>query len=840
MLRPVRAFTVLLFLVNLACAGLSLAGPSIAADTGSLDVDSDFVDQAELIIVGHILDQNLENWIDQPMIQYQVAVDEVLEGTLLASPIAVQVGAAVPLTEGERVLLALGAPLQNGNYKALGDGAGVFHIGIIEDTEVAYRKLRTSDEAELAPLATPEQQVVRDLATFTHWLTHRAHGAKPEVDYFRTVPSTELMTSSKPLLSIPEGSSQSLPLKVDPLGTVTDRLGDSSVLSDLLSATVRANSTTLFLDVRYREGFSNDLTITQFRFDTDQNIATGRLLGIGAGLIGIDAGVNIGGSALGNQAQVFVDDGTTRTVVGQFPATARADGYSVAVPLTTIADEGFFNFSVISFSSQTGRSQDFMPDLDLPPATTGTGVLAAPDTLQATVASPDQINLTWNDRSNIEQAFEIQRRSGSSGYQTIANVGSNVTVYADQPLAAGMTYTYRVRARGTNGTSDYSAEASATLPNTGEATPTNLVAQALSASEIQLDWTDNATSEEGYQVEMQSAGGFSLTQTLPADSATTTVSGLDAATLYTFRVRATGGAGNSPYSNQASATTFAADIEPCEPSATTLCLNDGRFKVDVAWQDFAGNTGSAVDAGLVSTDSGLLYFFDANNWEMLVKVLDGCDITNHFWVFAAATTDVGYTLTVTDSLTGTVKTYQNALGDAAPAITDTEAFATCTAGSRTTGSRTTGSRNTGSSNTGSSNTGSNQVQGPSPTLTDLITKQGTCEPSDTTLCLNQGRYQVEVDWTTNDDSGMGQADGFQSADSALLWFFSPNNLEMLVKVLDGCAVNNRIWVFAAATTDVQYTLRVTDTETGEEKRYLNPAGNAADAITDTDAFAACQ
>ncbi len=62
---------------------------------------------------------------------------------------------------------------------------------------------------------------------------------------------------------------------------------------------------------------------------------------------------------------------------------------------------------------------------------------------------------------------------------------------------------------------------------------------------------------------------------------------------------------------------------------------------------------------------------------------------------------------------------------------------------------------------------------------------------------------------------------------------------MLVKVLDGCAVNQRIWVFAAATTAVQYTLTVTDTVTGKVNSYQNPAGHTATPITDSSAFAAC-
>ena len=61
-----------------------------------------------------------------------------------------------------------------------------------------------------------------------------------------------------------------------------------------------------------------------------------------------------------------------------------------------------------------------------------------------------------------------------------------------------------------------------------------------------------------------------------------------------------------------------------------------------------------------------------------------------------------------------------------------------------------------------------------------------------------------------------------------------------VTISVGCAgVNGHFWVFAAATTNVEYTLRVTDGETGEERGYFNPLGTSAEAITDTGAFASC-
>lgn len=116
----------------------------------------------------------------------------------------------------------------------------------------------------------------------------------------------------------------------------------------------------------------------------------------------------------------------------------------------------------------------------------------------------------------------------------------------------------------------------------------------------------------------------------------------------------------------------------CVPDATTSCLNDGRFAVTIDWRDFRDRTGPgrAVETGI--SDSGLFWFFNPANWEVLVKVLDNCNgSTNRFWVFAAATTNVEYTLHVTDTRSGETVTYVNPLGRTAPAIADTQAFATC-------------------------------------------------------------------------------------------------------------------------------------------------------------------
>ncbi len=120
---------------------------------------------------------------------------------------------------------------------------------------------------------------------------------------------------------------------------------------------------------------------------------------------------------------------------------------------------------------------------------------------------------------------------------------------------------------------------------------------------------------------------------------------------------------------------------------------------------------------------------------------------------------------------------------------------------------------------------------------------GICIPGPTVLCLGGGRFQVEVTWKDfQGNAGRGtvvsQALG-ASDDSGLFWFFTPDNWELLVKVLDGCAVNGRHWVFAAGTTTVEHTLKVTDTATGEVAVWTNPPGRASPAITDTQALGGC-
>ena len=102
------------------------------------------------------------------------------------------------------------------------------------------------------------------------------------------------------------------------------------------------------------------------------------------------------------------------------------------------------------------------------------------------------------------------------------------------------------------------------------------------------------------------------------------------------------------------------------------------------------------------------------------------------------------------------------------------------------------------------------------------------------LCLGE-RFDVSVDWQ-DFDGATGPGTAFEiSRDSGAFWFFDEDNLELMVKVLDGTAVNGAQWVFYGALSNVEFTGTVTDTETGDSKVYRNPLGTFA-SVGDTEAF----
>lgn len=112
---------------------------------------------------------------------------------------------------------------------------------------------------------------------------------------------------------------------------------------------------------------------------------------------------------------------------------------------------------------------------------------------------------------------------------------------------------------------------------------------------------------------------------------------------------------------------------------------------------------------------------------------------------------------------------------------------------------------------------------------------GPCVAGDTVLCLNQNRFRLEVMWENFfGQTGAGHAVP-QTADTGAFYWVDPQNIELIIKVLDGREHNGFFWVFYGALSNLDFTIAVTDTENGECKEYRNPLGTFA-SVGDTAAF----
>jgi hypothetical protein len=262
----------------------------------------------------------------------------------------------------------------------------------------------------------------------------------------------------------------------------------------------------------------------------------------------------------------------------------------------------------------------------------------------------------------------------------------------------------------------------------------------------------------------------------------------------------------------------------CTANSTTLCLNSGRFKVQVAWTK-PDSTSGAGQAVALTGDTGYFWFFSSNNIEMVIKVVDGRPVNGKFWVFAGGLTNVNVVITVTDTQTGAVRTYVNPQGAAFQPIQQTDAFSMAPEESAISpgGPGIEDAAARASAEVASLAAGSASV-----TL--------ACNADATTLCLNSNRFQVRVTWNTTDGrTGSGQAVAL-TGDTGYFWFFSPNNVEMVIKVVDGRPVNGNFWVFAGGLTNVNAIITVTDMQTGAVRTYSNPQGAAFQPIQATNAF----
>ncbi|HEY0781464.1 MAG TPA: hypothetical protein VGE98_03350, partial [Thermoanaerobaculia bacterium] len=243
----------------------------------------------------------------------------------------------------------------------------------------------------------------------------------------------------------------------------------------------------------------------------------------------------------------------------------------------------------------------------------------------------------------------------------------------------------------------------------------------------------------------------------------------------------------------ASVRAFLDPLKPCAPAADTLCLLGKRFKVQVAWDNqFDGSSG--IGRPLPRTDStGFFYFSDPSNTELVVKMLDFGSVVKLFY---GELTNLHFTITVTDTRDGTMHSYRNTAGDCGGL--DNNAFPGL------------GKR--------------------------ALASTGGCVPGKQELCLAGRRFAVDVTWqnpagAAGSQAGSGNALALSDT-SGLFSFTDPTNVELVTKVV---VFPDRVAFFYGALSNLQYTIRLTDTSTGAVKTYTNPAGTLCGGL-DNHAF----
>ncbi len=210
-------------------------------------------------------------------------------------------------------------------------------------------------------------------------------------------------------------------------------------------------------------------------------------------------------------------------------------------------------------------------------------------------------------------------------------------------------------------------------------------------------------------------------------------------------------------------------------------------------------------------------------------MLDGRSANGHFWVLFGALSDVEYTITVVDTTPGAVKTYYNPPRHLGSFI-DILAFTDRPAASELKQSASLNELK------GTEFVLPEEIKQLPRTSTSHARALVGCATSGDTLCVQGGRFQIKVDWKNYNDGSTGKGTAAQlTSDTGYFWFFDSGNLELVIKILDGRSSNGRFWVLYGALSDVEYTIRVTDTQTGAVKTYHNDPHQLSSVI-DISAF----
>ncbi len=368
------------------------------------------------------------------------------------------------------------------------------------------------------------------------------------------------------------------------------------------------------------------------------------------------------------------------------------------------------------------------------------------------------------------------------------------------------------------------------VPLRAPAAPSTVRASEQSSDSAVLRWEPSTAGgrveEWQYRTARESGGGWTRWRAMPgeADRLTHVVDGLTPGERYTFEVRGA----NSETAGASTTDSLQLSTEPpsgCSEAAgstaevSAVCLGGGRFRFEATWESQHDGRRGAAQMRRLTESTGVATFFDTDNVELVFKVLDGREANGNHWVFYGGMTDLGYTLTVTDTQTGEVKSYRNEPGSTCGGG-DTTAFGAASASSATAG--------------GFGSIGLFSARTATPWARSVQAALGC--PGDA-LCLAGGRFDATVEYTNPATGLVGSGRPMLGTDNTgYMTFFSPDNVELAIKVLDGRAFNDSYWVFATGLTDVDYTVTVKDMLGGDVKTYDSQDADSFCTLQDLEAF----
>ena len=277
--------------------------------------------------------------------------------------------------------------------------------------------------------------------------------------------------------------------------------------------------------------------------------------------------------------------------------------------------------------------------------------------------------LTWAAPGNIGSGtYDVQRRqAGQTAWQAAVEVATGTSHDFDKESGtSGSAYDYRVRAKKSGASSDWSSHVSVA----GRPGPINDLSATASSSEVavELSWTAPSNGGKGltgYRVEWRedATGGWSSNPALagttaPGGASSFTVNaghGLQPGTVYDFRIRADNPDRSSFFSNTAQANMATPANPPGAPTDFRVTAADHADSISIAWTPPADDGGAAIDgyqfdfveAGTANTpyvqpefadtvspativhqdiSGSLLFLFDNRNWNFRLRACNpnGC------------------------------------------------------------------------------------------------------------------------------------------------------------------------------------------------------------------------